>query len=220
MRNKKNKNHIMNRLSKLFLSIACSMAFLPCYAVNRENRAITVLNEQDGFCTIKPIDGMRVNPATMPNLTQKENAMLQELTDRMALKNLVDTFSNLADMKDVEAQVLLFTDSAEVVSYHGIQETSRLKGRKVLAERFGAFLDRFDVVYHINGQQVVKLDGDKATGIAYCQVVLIDMENGRKIMTTQGVRYEDEYVRQEGKWLISKRTSHFEWSDIKESEQQ
>lgn len=152
-------------------------------------------------------------------IAQDKNSTQQELADRMALKNLVDTFSNLADTKEVDAQVQLFTDSAEVVSYHGTQETSRLKGRKELAERFGAFLDRFDVVYHINGQQVVKLDGDKATGIAYCQVVLIGMENDRKIMTTQGVRYEDEYVRQDGKWLISKRTSHFEWSDIKELQQ-
>ena len=149
-------------------------------------------------------------------IAQTENTMLQELADRMALKNLVDTFSNLADTKDVATQVLLFTDSAEVVSYHGAQPISRLKGRKELAERFGAFLDRFDVVYHINGQQTVKLDNDKANGIAYCQVVLVGMESGRKIMTTQGVRYEDEYVRQDGKWLINKRVSHFEWTNKQE----
>ena len=95
----------------------------------------------------------------------------------------------------------------------GTQLTSRLKGRNELAKRFGAFLDRFDVVYHINGQQTVKLDGDKASGIAYCQVVLVGMENGRKTMTTQGVRYDDEYVRQNGKWFINKRTSHFEWTN-------
>lgn len=149
----------------------------------------------------------------LPTMAQNETATLQELADRMALKGLVDTFSNLADTKDVEAQVLLFTDSAEVISCHGSQVSSHLKGRKELAKRFKAFLDRFDVVYHINGQQTVKLDGDKASGIAYCQVVLVRMENGRKVMTTQGVRYDDEYVRQNGKWLINKRMSHFEWTN-------
>lgn len=149
----------------------------------------------------------------LPTMAQNENDTLQELADRMALKGLVDTFSNLADTKDVDAQVLLFTDSAEVISCHGLQVSSHLKGRKELAKRFKAFLDRFDVVYHINGQQTVKLDGDKASGIAYCQVVLVRMENGRKVMTTQGVRYDDEYVRQNGKWLINKRMSHFEWTN-------
>lgn len=155
----------------------------------------------------------------LPTMAQNENATLQELADRMTFKGLVDTFSNLADTRDVEAQVLLFTDSAEVISCHGSQVSSHLKGRKELAKRFKAFLDRFDVVYHINGQQTVKLDGDKASGIAYCQVVLVRMENGRKAMTTQGVRYDDEYVRQNGKWLINKRTSHFEWTNKQEIEE-
>lgn len=154
--------------------------------------------------------------AVIPMLTtmaQTRSATPQELTDRMALKDLVDTFSNLADTKEVEKQVLLFTDSAEVISYHGSQMSSRLKGKKELAARFKAFLDKFEVVYHINGQQTVKIDGNKASGIAYCQVILVNRENGRKIMTTQGVCYEDEYVCQNGKWLIDKRTSHFEWTN-------
>lgn len=146
-------------------------------------------------------------------IAQDTNNIQQELADRMALKDLVDTFSNLADTKEVDAQVLLFTDSAQVVSYHGKEMTSIIKGREELAKRFKAFLDLFDTVYHINGQQTVDINGDKATGTAYCMVVLVREENGSQVMLTQGVRYSDEYVRQNGKWLISKRTSHFEWSN-------
>ncbi|MBS0590427.1 MAG: nuclear transport factor 2 family protein, partial [Proteobacteria bacterium] len=43
-----------------------------------------------------------------PALTQR----LQQLEDRVALKTLVDTFSNLADTKSVDEQVLLFTEDA------------------------------------------------------------------------------------------------------------
>ena len=137
---------------------------------------------------------------------------IHEIADRMALKELVDTFSNLADTKEIDKQVLLFTEDAEVVSYQGERLTSSLKGRKELAERFKAFLDQFTTVYHINGQQTVRIDGDKATGIAYAQVVLVSEKDGKKTMLTDGVRYNDEYVRRDGKWYISKRTSHFEWS--------
>lgn len=39
--------------------------------------------------------------------------------DQLALKKLVDTFSNLADVKDVKSQIDLFTDDAEVYSKSG-----------------------------------------------------------------------------------------------------
>ena len=145
------------------------------------------------------------------NIQNQTNMNIQEIADRMALKDLVDTFSNLADTKEIDEQVQLFTEDAEVVSYQGEKQTSHLKGRKELAERFKAFLDQFTTVYHINGQQTVKIDGNKATGIAYAQVVLVSEQNGKKAMRIQGVRYNDEYMRQNGRWLITKRTSHFEW---------
>lgn len=152
-------------------------------------------------------------------IAQGVNDKQQELADRIELKNLVDTFSNLADTKEVDMQIQLFTDSAEVISYHGKEMTSSLKGRKELAGRFKAFLDNFDTVYHMNGQQTVDINGDEAIGTAYCMVVLVREENGRKVMTTHGVRYNDEYVRQGGKWLINKRVSHFEWTNRQETDE-
>ena len=146
------------------------------------------------------------------NAKNETTMNIQEIADRMALKDLVDTFSNLADTKEINKQVQLFTEDAEVTSYQGDKQTSHPKGRKELAERFKAFLDLFTTVYHINGQQTVKINGNKATGIAYAQVVLVSEKNGKQTMLTQGVRYSDEYERKNGKWLISKRISHFEWS--------
>lgn len=143
------------------------------------------------------------------------NVMEQSLADRMALKELVDVFSCLADTKEVGKQVLLFTEDATVDSYRGDKLVSSITGRKELAQRFGDFLAKFETVYHINGQQVVNINGNKATGTAYCQVVLISNNNGKRTMLTQGVRYEDEYVKRDGRWLIAHRTSHFVWSDSK-----
>lgn len=149
---------------------------------------------------------------------EKQDSGMSELRDRMELKELVDVFSVLADKKNVETQVLLFTEDATVDSYRGDTLVSSIKGRENLAQGFGAFLALFDTVYHINGQQTVRIDGDRATGTAYCQVVLIGMQDGRRMMTTQGVTYDDEYVRLDGKWLIAKRTSHFVWTDAHEVE--
>ncbi len=135
-----------------------------------------------------------------------------QIEDKMAIKNLVDTFSILADTKEVDKQVLLFSENAVVESVVNGQPGTVMSGRKQIGDAFKSFLNTFEIVYHINGQQTVTLNGDKALGISYCQVTLIGNQNGKKMKTTFGVRYNDEFVRENGKWLIAKRKSSFEWS--------
>ena len=133
----------------------------------------------------------------------------QQIEDQLALKRLVDTFSNLADVKDVDSQALLFTEDAEVISRSNGQVFTS-KGREEIGKAFAGYLALFDVVYHLNGQQVVDIDGDTATGISYCFVTLIGQ--GKK--NQSGVRYHDTYVKQDGRWLIKKRESDFMFTTI------
>ena len=134
---------------------------------------------------------------------------IQKLEDQLALKKLVDTFSNLADTKDTRAQMDLFTDDAEVIS-KADGKTFVSKGKKDIEKAFADYLKLFDVVYHLNGQQTVEINGDNATGISYCFVTLIG--NGKK--NQSGVRYHDTYVKQNGKWLIKKRESDFMYTTV------
>lgn len=136
-----------------------------------------------------------------------------ELTNRLELKELVDTFSILADTKDVAQQVLLFKEDALVTSRISGQPGNSYQGRQEIGKAFTNYLNLFHTVYHINGQQTVTFTDDKhATGIAYCQVVLIRDADGKEIQLTQGVRYHDSYEKIGSKWLIAKRESNFMWS--------
>ena len=139
--------------------------------------------------------------------------ILVKYKNQAELKELVDTFSILADKKDTDAQTFLFTEDAQVYNYDEGKLTTILKGREEIGKAFRDYLALFETVYHINGQQTVNIDGDKADGISYCQVVLVRIENGEKIALIRGVYYNDEYTNINGKWLISKRTSNFVWSD-------
>ncbi len=144
---------------------------------------------------------------------KNNNDNLENIKNRAELKELVDTFSILADKKDTDAQTFLFTEDAEVYTYIDGKLITELKGKDEIGKAFKDYLSLFETVYHINGQQTVNINGDKADGISYCQVVLIRVENGNKIMLMQGVYYNDKYANINGKWLISKRTSNFVWSD-------
>jgi len=146
------------------------------------------------------------------------NQRITEIENRIALKELVDNFSILADKKDITAQMLLFTEDANVETYINGQKVTSLNGRKQIGETFASFLNNFETVYHINGQQVVNINGDNATGTSYCFVTLIGDENGKKMKNTMGVHYQDEFVRVNNQWLIAKRKSTFDWQDRQELE--
>lgn len=144
---------------------------------------------------------------------------INELENVRALRELVDNFSILADTKDVWKQTELFTKDATVETYRNGALIASLKGTNQIGGAFEAYLANFETVYHINGQHVVEINGDKAEGTLYCRVDLISSENGKKINNTSGVSYKDEYTYENGQWLISKRTSNFVLNDRQELNQ-
>jgi hypothetical protein len=85
---------------------------------------------------------------------------IKELEDRICLKELIDRISILGDKKDFNNQVQLFTEDAISETFAGGNSILKLKGRKEMATAFNEFLKNFETIYHLNGQQVLNLDGD------------------------------------------------------------
>jgi hypothetical protein len=143
------------------------------------------------------------------------NKRITAIEDRIAIKNVIDTFAILADKKDIQTQVLLFTENATVEArMKGAQGGNILTGRKQIGDAFSAYLALFETVYHLNGQQTITLNGNKATAISYCYITLIGTQDGKKMKTTAGVYYNDELVKENGHWLIAKRISNFVWREV------
>jgi len=141
---------------------------------------------------------------------------IKELEDRVALKELIDRFSILGDQKDFKNQVQLFTNNAVSETLAAGTVILKLEGREVMAEAFSKFLEGFETVYHFNGQHVVSINGNDATGTCYCKITLIGNEKGKKMKTTIGARYADDYVRLENVWLIARRVGTFDWQEKRE----
>lgn len=138
------------------------------------------------------------------------------IEDKMAIKFVVDEFSNLADTKEIDKQVLLFTEDGVVESVSNGQPGNVLRGREQLKQAFTAFLNNFHTVYHQNGQQTITLNGDKATATNYCRVILVGKQNGKDMKTTLYTIYKDDFVKENGKWLIKHRTSNFVHREVVE----
>ena len=135
------------------------------------------------------------------------------LEAKSALKALVDAFSILADEKRIPDQMLLLTPDTKLQVYMGDELLVDISGTQQVEEAFTAFTASVKRSFHMNGQQVVEIDGDSATGITYCQVKHVSEEDGHEVLTDSSVRYEDEYIRQDGRWYISARIAHFTVND-------
>ena len=140
---------------------------------------------------------------------------IEQIQDRQALKDLVDTFSNLADEKKVAEQMPLFTQDAQVTTYIGGELFADMHGRAEIEKVFTDFLANFHSVYHLNGQHTVTFtDETNATAINYCLVKLVGKEGDKDVVHTHSVRYNDTYVKVDNKWLIAKRIANFMISEI------
>ena len=139
---------------------------------------------------------------------------MQELMDRAELKDLVDTFSNLADVKDAASQGDLFLPDGWLEFQMGFDgEINKIEGREALVQAFAATINPCKAVYHINGQHSVTIKGDEAEGVAYCTATLVNDAEGKDIITTNYVRYSDLYVKMDRKWYIKRRRTTFLISD-------
>ena len=141
---------------------------------------------------------------------------IEMLTAKMELKELVDVFSNLADVKNAKGQGELFTPDGVLEFQMGFDgEIQNIVGREALVAAFSATINPCKAVYHINGQHNVTLNADltEAEGTAYCEATLVNEEDGKNVMTTNYVRYADSYVKIDGKWYIRRRRTTFLISD-------
>jgi hypothetical protein len=133
-----------------------------------------------------------------------------EMQDKFEIQELVNVFATLADEKDAKSQGELFLENGLLEFQMGFDgELQSIVGREALVKAFAATINPCIAVYHINGQHIITLNGDAATGTAYCQATLVNDVEGKKIMTVNHVRYRDCYQKVDGKWYLEKRRTTF-----------
>ena len=94
------------------------------------------------------------------------------LEQKEAIREVIDRFSTLEI--DVKEQAKLFTPDAHVEVYAADgSKMMEFDGREKLIELFGGAMAGVKTAYHMNGQQIITIDGDVATDIHYCQASLV-----------------------------------------------
>lgn len=129
-------------------------------------------------------------------MDDSSEALLRELADREAIRDLARAYAHLVWRRDIRA-------IAELFAPDGVMDTpdlAPLVGREAIVEAYEKMLndDEFHPFVH---NHVIELDGDSATGTCYLD--LRATINGRQMLSSGW--YDDRYQRVDGEWKFGSR---------------
>jgi len=138
----------------------------------------------------------------------------EEAADRLAIRELVEAYAHCADRRDAKSQIALFTVDTHFVVYMNAKDSKPsqdLNSREALAPIF-ADLNRYDATTHFVGQStILTLNGNRATGEAYCLAHHVTMDGGRRRLMIASLRYLDTFAKIDGTWLCAERLLYVDW---------
>lgn len=134
-------------------------------------------------------------------------ARVRRMEDREAIRHIVGLYTLAMDDRDLELAGRIFARDA-VLTYPG--GSPRYEGRDAIVGFYRERLAPAGPSFHFTHDQFVEWndsDPDRATGLVSCHAETSG--GGRQIISA--IRYEDEYVREDGEWRFARRTLTFNY---------
>ncbi len=123
------------------------------------------------------------------------------IEDRLAIRELVETYGDAVTRADQQAWEQNWTEDAVwTLNLPGLE---KVEGRKAIVALWVQAMAGYEFVLMSSSPGAIQVEGNHATGRFYTSEVARAKDG-----TTQRVsgRYEDEYVKREGRWYIHRRT--------------
>jgi len=137
-----------------------------------------------------------------------------EAADRLAIRELVETYAHCADRRDAKGQMSLFTPDTHFVVYMNAEDpkpSQELHSREALAPVF-ADLNKYAATMHFIGQStILGLTADQGTGEAYCLAHHLTVRGGKRQLMIAALRYYDTFAKLDGAWLFAERLLYVDW---------
>lgn len=134
---------------------------------------------------------------------------LEILKTKEDLRNLIDDYAYLGDEKKIAEQMELFTSDLSYKVFMGGALVADVSGRETMERDFNLHSSEVKTYFTLNGQHTVKINNETASGVSYSQIKMIREIEGKDVLTDYSVKYDDYYVKINGKWLIKDRVAHF-----------
>jgi len=137
-----------------------------------------------------------------------------EAADRLAIRELIESYAHCADRRDAKGQMALFSLDTHFVVYMNAKDakpSQELHSRDALASVF-ADLNQYAATMHFIGQSTIfTLNADRATGEAYCIAHHLTVDGDKRRVMVAYLRYFDTFAKSDGAWLFAERLLYVDW---------
>ncbi len=141
----------------------------------------------------------------------------QKTADRVAIRELIDSYAHCADRRDADGQMALFTAETHFVVYmdaRSSEPSMELHSRAELTTVIDD-LNRYVATTHFNGQSTVRISGAAATAETYCLAHHVSVEGDERTIMIAAIRYDDTFAKSDGTWRFSERRLYVDWTDTR-----
>jgi hypothetical protein len=136
-----------------------------------------------------------------------------ELEDRVAIGDLVRAYASLIDRLDRERFASLWTDDAVLTVHRPDPSIDPVSvAGDALAEIPDRLAELWQRTFHLVSNHTVSLDGDTATGEAYCEAHHTQVIGGVHVCHVMTIRYDDDYRRTAAGWRFAGREVNILWT--------
>jgi SnoaL-like domain len=126
------------------------------------------------------------------------------VTPHDAIGALLQRYARAVDQRDIGALVGLFHPQAEIAGARGVQSVEEwldtMRGPRT-----------FPTSMHMIGEPLIALEVGSAEATVDTYAVVFQLGHEGSGDLTLGIRYLDDVVLHEGRWLFLRRTSHTVW---------
>jgi uncharacterized protein (TIGR02246 family) len=132
---------------------------------------------------------------------------LQRVEDELAIRRILVDYSATQDARDYAGYAALFAKDGEWVNGKSVHK-GREAIQKMLVDLYGAPLPGYvnNESFHITSNAQIDVNGDRAT-VRSRHLLVMRGPNGEPTPSLAG-RYEDEFIREDGKWKILRRVDY------------
>jgi uncharacterized protein (TIGR02246 family) len=143
---------------------------------------------------------------------------MRALADQRALERLTEEYAHATDRREPDRAASLFTDDGLFTLFMDGADgepTAHYRGRAAITEAV-ASVSRYDATTHFLGQRSFEVDGDQARGETYCLAYHVRKKLGLQVNVVLAIRYLDQCVRRDGRWLLRERRLVTDWTQRSE----
>ena len=132
---------------------------------------------------------------------------LQELADRLDIRDLVDRYAQCVDSLQYEQVAAVFTEDGvlSVCDQPGVATVTRERHGRADITQAMRWVKRHAMTAHTIGNHTATIEGDTATGETRCIAHHIGGEPGALTDLIWNLRYRDTYTRTAEGWRIAHR---------------